>query len=230
MIRAFIISIISIFSLSAQNINQFDANGKRHGVWKKNFEGTNVLRYEGQFNHGKEIGTFNFYKNIRKKAVLTARKIFNEANNTAVVTFFTSKGKIISEGKMNGKIYVGTWKYYHSNSDKLMTLEHYNENGHLEGERLVYYDNGQIAEKRHYVNGKLEGEAFWYSVKNVVLKHFIYENDELHGISKYYSPNGDLLAEGRYKHDKKYGIWKYYKKGELVEEKNFTPTSKYKKK
>ncbi len=228
--RVFIIVIFTCFSVSAQTINQFDENGKRHGVWKKYFEGTKVLRYEGQFNHGKEIGTFSFYKNIRKKAVLTASKVFNETNNTAIVTFFTSKGKIISEGRMDGKKYVGEWKYYHSNSDKLMTLENYNENGNLDGERLVYYDNGQLAEKRNYVDGKLDGESFWYSVKNIVLKHFIYVNGELHGMSKYYNPKGELIIEGRYKHDKKHGIWKYYENGVLTEEKDFTLTSKYKKK
>ena len=40
---------------SAQDLNQFDENGKHHGIWKKNYEGTQVLRYEGEFFHGKEI-------------------------------------------------------------------------------------------------------------------------------------------------------------------------------
>ncbi|GAA4239505.1 hypothetical protein GCM10022291_34080 [Postechiella marina] len=48
-----VLFLVSICSVSAQNINQFDAQGKRHGVWKKNFENTKVLRYEGTFNHGK---------------------------------------------------------------------------------------------------------------------------------------------------------------------------------
>ncbi|TYA71554.1 toxin-antitoxin system YwqK family antitoxin [Seonamhaeicola marinus] len=224
----FALFLLVSISFSAQTINQFDDNGKRHGIWKKNFDGTKVLRYEGQFNHGKEIGTFNFYKNIRNKAVLTASKVFNESSTTANVTFYTSKGKVISEGKMDGKTYIGTWKYYHSNSDKLMTIEHYNNNGNLEGERLVYYDNGQMAEKQNYINGKLNGESFWYSVKNGVLKHFQYENGELHGISRYYTPRGDLKAEGRYKRDKKHGVWKYYENGKLINEKDFTPKSKYK--
>ncbi|WP_372936052.1 toxin-antitoxin system YwqK family antitoxin [Seonamhaeicola sp.] len=225
-----IIILFLSFSVLAQNINQFDENGKRHGVWKKNFEDTKVLRYEGEFNHGKEIGTFKFYKNIRGKAVLTATKEFNENNNKALVKFFTSKGKIISEGEMDGKKYIGTWKYYHNTSDKIMTLENYNENGNLDGERFVYYSNGKIAEKKNYVNGKLEGEAIWYSINNVILKRFVYENDELHGASKIYNTKGELIIEGTYKHDKKHGIWKYYENGKLVEEKDFTPKSKYEKK
>ena len=61
-----------------QEFNQFDSNGKRHGKWKKNFEGTEVLRYEGQFEHGKEVGVFKFYQNLENKAVLAATRTFKK--------------------------------------------------------------------------------------------------------------------------------------------------------
>ncbi|MDO5968821.1 toxin-antitoxin system YwqK family antitoxin [Flavivirga aquimarina] len=223
--------ILFVYNLSfSQTINQFDKEGKRHGIWKKTFEGTNILRYEGAFSHGKEIGLFKFYKNIRKKAVLTASKQFNENDNKAYVKFFSSRGKLISEGQMDGKSYVGEWKYYQKTSENLLTLEHYNDKGNLEGERLVYYPNGQIAEKQNYINGELNGVSIWYSVNNVVLKEFIYVNGELHGISKIYNSKGELIVEGQYKQGKKHGIWKYYEGGTIVEEKDFTPKGKFKKK
>ena len=109
--------------VNAQDINQFDESGKRHGLWKKYFEETKQLRYEGQFNHGKEVGEFKFYKLVKKKSVLTATKIF-DVDGSAYVKFLTSTGKIISEGKQVGKLYVGEWKYYHNKSDKVMTLEY----------------------------------------------------------------------------------------------------------
>lgn len=214
----------------AQNINQFDANGKRHGVWKKTFENTNVTRYEGQFSHGKEIGLFKFYKNYKKKAILSATKLFNENNRIAEVKFLASNGKVISEGKMDGKTYIGTWKYYQKNSDQLLTIENYNDKGELMGERLVFYPNGQVAEKQNYINGKLHGESFWLSEKNVVLKTFIYEAGELHGVAKFYNPKGELLSEGQYKRGKKDGVWKYYKNNKLIREKDFTYKPKYIKK
>ena len=214
----------------AQDINQFDTNGKRHGIWKKTFEKTNVLRYEGEFLHGKEIGLFKFYKNIKNKAVLTASKQFNKKDNIADVKFYTPKGKIISEGQMNGKTYIGTWNYYQKKSNELLILEHFDDSGKLIGERLIYYENGQIAERQNYKEGKLEGESFWYSERNIVLKAFMYVNGELHGISKYYDPKGELLVEGAYKRGKKDGIWKYYENGKLIEEKDFTYKPKYIKK
>lgn len=216
--------------VSAQNLNQFDAEGKRHGIWKKTFDDTDILRYEGTFVHGKEIGLFKFYKNINKKAVLTATKRFNEHNNRSKVTFFTSKGKVISEGHLDGKTYVGTWKYYQQRSNELLTLEHYDDLGRLHGERLVYYENGQIAEKQNYVLGKLEGVSAWYSSKNVVLKEFVYANGELHGPSKFYNPKGELISKGYYKRGKKHGVWKYYENGKLIRQKDFTYKPKYHKK
>ena len=107
----------------SQEINQFDANGKRHGIWKKTFEDTKAVRYEGQFDHGKEVGLFKFYKYVNKKSLLSATKQFSETNNIADVKFFSSKGKVISEGQMDGKNYIGEWKYYHKNSDQLLRIE-----------------------------------------------------------------------------------------------------------
>ena len=214
----------------AQDINQFDADGKRHGIWKKNFDGTQQIRYEGEFNHGKEIGLFKFYMLVKKKSVLSATKLFNANDNSAEVKFLTSRGKTISEGKMVGKIYVGKWIYYHKNSDKIMTVETYDDNGVLQGERLVYYDNGQLAEKANYVNGKMEGPSEVYSLKGVVLKSFIYENGERHGSTKSYNGKGELLSEGQYKRGKKTGVWKYYENNKLVDEKNFTYVPKLQKK
>ncbi len=216
--------------VSAQDINQIDVNGERQGVWRKNFDKTKVLRYEGEFSHGKEIGLFKFYKNINGKAVLTATRQFNESNNIAEVKFYSSTGKIISEGNMNGKTYVGVWKYYQKRNNQLLTLENYNDNGLLDGERLIYYANGQVSQKEFYTGGKLTGISTWYSEEGVTIKEFTYVNDELHGLSKYYDGKGELIVEGNYKRGKKEKIWKYYENGKLVEEKNFTREPKFKKK
>ncbi|GGD25480.1 toxin-antitoxin system YwqK family antitoxin [Hyunsoonleella pacifica] len=224
--------IFFLFGISntvlTQTFNQFNENGKRHGVWRKYFEGTKVLRYEGAFSNGKEIGLFKFYKNIKGEGVLSATRQFSDSTNIAEVIFFTSKGKVISEGKMRGKIYVGTWKYYQKDSDKLLTLEHYNGLGKLEGKRFVYYNNEQVAEATNYKNGVLDGKATYYSLNNVVLKTMIYVEGEIHGEAKFYNPKGELLVEGQYKKGKKYGVWSYYENGDLIETKDFTVKGKYK--
>jgi antitoxin component YwqK of YwqJK toxin-antitoxin module len=214
----------------SQEVNQFDANGNRHGIWKKNFDNSNVIRYEGTFLNGKEIGLFKFYKNIDNKAVLTATKEFNETDTKAYVKFLASTGKVISEGQMEGKNYIGEWKYYQKTNDKLLTLENYTDSGILAGERFVYYPNEQIAEKQFYKNGKLNGVSVGYSDKNVVLNELAYVDDELHGMVKYYSVKGDLIVDGQYKNGRKDGVWNYYEDGKLTEEKDFTHTPNFIKK
>ncbi|WP_452220244.1 toxin-antitoxin system YwqK family antitoxin [Lacinutrix salivirga] len=215
---------------SAQTINQLDSQGKRHGKWSKNFENTKVLRYEGQFNHGKEIDTFKFYKNINGKAVLSATRVFNTNNDLALVTFYNPRGLMISQGKMKHKTYVGKWRFNHENKEDIMISENYNANGKLDGERLVYYENGQVAEKEFYANGVLEGKAHWYQRDGKLIRLLTYKNGILDGPFKSYDLKGELLIQGQYRNDGKHGIWKYYKDGKLLRQKDFTKRSKNPKK
>ncbi len=131
---------------------------------------------------------------------------------------------------MDGKLYIGAWKYYQKNSNNLLTLEYYDASGNLDGERIVYYPNGEIAEKQFYKAGKLDGVSVVFSDNKVLLSEVVYANDELHGYSKYFSPKGELVAEGLYKNGKKEGIWKYYENGQPTEERNFSNMPKYIKK
>jgi antitoxin component YwqK of YwqJK toxin-antitoxin module len=226
----FILTIASLNTFSQNAVNQFDDNGKRHGIWRKNFDKTKQLRYEGQFDHGKEIGLFKFYTLSKGKSVLSATKEFNDSNNKAVVKFLSSKGKLISEGQMDGKLYIGKWIYYHNKNDAVMSTEYYNDNGELNGEKLVFYPNGKTAEQSNYTNGKLNGTSTWYAENGNVLKEFQYKNDELNGISKYYDADGNLKAEGAYRDDLKHGIWNYYDGGKLVKSKDHTKRSQNPKK
>lgn len=116
-----IIFTIILTSLTAQNeLNGFDENGERHGIWRKNYPNSNQLRYEGKFNHGKEIDTFKYYKLKLKKSVLSAVKVFNSNDNTSEVLFMASNGSIVSKGKMDGKNFIGKWLFYHKNSYRIM--------------------------------------------------------------------------------------------------------------
>jgi len=226
----FILTLVSLNIFSQIPVNQFDDNGERHGAWRKYFDKTKQLRYEGQFNHGKEVGTFKFYTLSRGISVLSATKLFNDDNAMAQVSFMSSKGTLISKGQMHNKLFVGKWIFYHNNSTAILSSEFYNEKGELEGEKQVFYKNGAIAERSNYIGGKLSGLSFWYAENGMVLKAFNYKNDELDGVCKYYDNSGVLEAEGAYKSDRKHGIWKYYKNGTLTETKDHTKRSKNPKK
>lgn len=229
----FFIYILTVLSLSveAQNtVNQYDSNGERHGVWRKYYNNTKELRYEGQFDHGKEIGEFKFYTLNKGKSVLSAVKQFNSDNSKAAVKFLSSTGKLISEGQMNGRLYIGKWTYYHNKTNGILSIEYYNDNGKLDGEVVVYYPDGTVAERSNYIDGKLEGVSKWFAENGKILKEIIYKNDALNGPAKYYDADGNIKSEGIYRNDLKHGIWNYYEEGKLVKSKDHTKRSKNPKK
>jgi antitoxin component YwqK of YwqJK toxin-antitoxin module len=217
------LSFSGVAILGAQEVNKFDANGERHGLWQKNYKGTNQIRYEGTFDHGKEIGTFKFYCEACKKVPM-AIKEFEIGGDIADVRYFTPKGTLVSQGKMDGKSRVGEWLYFHENSSKVMTSEFY-KNGKLNGQKTTFYLNDTITEKTNYVDGLKEGSKKYYSPEGVLLKTFQYENDILSGTAVYYDSNGTVSIQGNYKDGKKNGLWKYYKQGKVVREETYPKPS-----
>lgn len=204
---------------SQNDINQLDEQGRRHGMWKKHYPDSEQLRYEGQFEHGKEIGNFKFYcEDCKSRPSVT--KSFQKNSEIVDVKYFTNKGNVLSEGKMKGKERVGEWLYYHTDSKVVMTRENYS-NGVINGKTTTYYPNGKITEETEFKNGIKEGENNYYSPDGVLLKKLFYKNDQLDGRVFYYDSNGDVKIEGNYKDGKKRGLWKYYKDGKVVEEETF---------
>jgi len=225
----YLLLLISCFFFSfssAQDVNQLDENGERHGKWEKKFPKTDIYRYQGQFNHGKPYGTFKFYEAVSNKQVLIATRIFNTENDLADVTFFSAKGNVISKGKMRNKTYVGEWLYYHKDSKQIMTQEFYNNEGKLEGKKSVYYLSGQIAETMYYINGLLNGESISYSEKGKVLRIENYKDNLFHGVYKTFDIKGNPVEDGQYFNDERKGIWRFYQNGKLIEEKDLTRRSK----
>jgi antitoxin component YwqK of YwqJK toxin-antitoxin module len=214
----FIFTIILTLAYAQKSVNKFDKDGKRHGLWTKDYHKTDQKRYEGVFEHGKEIDTFKYYSLSSGKSVLSATKVFNATDSIAEVTFYSSKKKVISKGKMNGKRYIGQWIYYHKNSSKAMIIENYNDKGKLDGERKVYYDTGVVAEIANYKQGKLNGESKWFFKTNKPLRQSYYKDDVLEGKTINYDSDGNVTSEGNYDKDKKAGIWKYYKGGKITKE------------
>lgn len=198
----------AIFSQNKE-INQYDADGKRHGLWKKQYENSSQIRYEGEFNHGREIGVFKFYGPTSENQP-QATKQFSEENDSVTVTYFNQKGNITSEGKMIGKNREGKWKYFHKTHPKqLMMVENYRDD-QLEGWKQVFFPNGQLTEKTYYENGQRNGEKFVYGENGQLIQHYHFKNDQLHGHSEVYDGYGKLLSKGNYKNGLRVGEWIFF--------------------
>ncbi len=213
-----------VFSTKAQKINQFDANGKRTGIWKK-FYDNNKIRYAGQFKDGKEIGIFKFYS---PSSALQPIIVKVYSGDFALVKFYNELGKLKTEGKMKGKNRVGKWTYYFTNG-KIFSEEEY-INGKLDGVLKNYYSNGKITLECLYKNGKKNGYSKTYTDTGVLIEEVSYLNGKLDGEGKYYDLKGELKEKGRYKEGKRDGKWEFYMDGEIVTKKKRTKLSELKNK
>lgn len=214
----YLFSVFSVFLNAQEGINQYDREKQRHGPWKVHFEGTNQIKFEGNFVHGEETGEFKFYKegfDEHPSAI-----IHFEKDGFATATYYSQKGKPISRGKLKNKEREGEWVYFHNKSEDTMMVENYT-NGKLQGIQKTYFPNGELAEKTEYREGKKHGESFIYSDSGKLLQHFTYKNDEFHGPAIYYNAKGEKTIEGEYYEDRKTGTWKYYENGNLDEEKEY---------
>lgn len=210
-----LVFIVSVFSAEAQNkINQFDADGNRHGVWKKYFSNDRV-RYTGNFNHGKEIGVFKYYSASNSDNPIIIKK-YHKNDDFADVQFLTTKGVLESEGKMKGKNREGKWLFYHPDGKSVMSEENYID-GKLHGVYKTFYLTGEPTEISFYKDGLKDGNYKKYSIKGFLYQDFNYKRGKLNGMAIYYSrKTGDLIKKGPFKNDQRVGTWENYVDGELV--------------
>jgi len=201
-------------SLVRAQVNEYDENGKRHGVWKKYYQNDRI-RYQGQFNHGREVGTFKYYS-ASSSEFPTAIKVFNDTSTIAEVSFFTEKGTLMSKGRMDGKMRIGKWEYYHEDGKSIMSEEHY-VNDKLNGPFKTFYETGKPTEIAYYKDGLLDSVYRKYSIKGHLFQHFTYKDGKLNGTAVYYNrKTGELTTKGQFKDDLRVGTWENYVDGELV--------------
>jgi antitoxin component YwqK of YwqJK toxin-antitoxin module len=206
--------------VSQTDFNKLDEKGKKHGVWKGFYEESKRPRYEGTFEHGKEIGIFNFYDDTKAKSIIATRE-FNAKDNSAYTIFYDQNKNRVSEGKVVNKLFEGQWKYYHQASKNIMTTENYVK-GKLEGLRTVFYISGKIAEEISYKNNLKNGFYKKYTEKGILLEESMFKNNIYSGLAIFRDTNGNVVSKGQFVNGKKSGIWQFFEKGKLVKETNMS--------
>ena len=226
----FVVGFLSFFFISgnllAQKINQFNDNKERTGIWKK-YHSNKKIRYEGEFKNGKEIGIFKFY-DVRTSDYPIIIKKFDENSDFVSVQFFSTTGKLQSEGIMKNREREGKWVYY-SIKDKILSTENY-VNGKLEGEAVTYYIDGKVAERSFFKNGLKTDKNSKYSSDGILIEEVTFKNGLENGVAKYFDLKGNLKEKGSYKDGKRLGDWDYYIDGEIASDKEIKEArGKYKK-
>lgn len=217
---AFLI-LVNISLFAQADYNKLDTNGNKNGLWKGIYEDSKNPKYEGTFDHGKEVGVFTFFDNKKTKTVIATRE-FNPKDNSAYTVFYDQIKNKVSEGKVVNKLYEGQWKYYHKASKSIMAIENYSK-GKLEGLRSVFYPNGKIAEELFYKNNLKNGVYKRYTESGIIIEESNYKNDQYDGLATFRdADDGNIVSKGKFFNGKKAGIWQFFEKGKLVKEMNMS--------
>ena len=209
----------NFFTFAQTDTNKLDEKGNKNGRWKGYFAETKNLKYEGTFEHGKEVGIFTYYDNTKTKTIVATRT-FNPGDNAAYTIFYDPLKNKVSEGKVLDKVYEGEWKYYHKASKSIMTIENYSK-GKLEGLRSVFYPSGKIAEETLYKNNLKNGPYRRFTESGIIIEESNYKNNQFDGPAIFRDPDdGTVVSKGKFTDGKKTGIWQFFQQGKLVKEEN----------
>jgi antitoxin component YwqK of YwqJK toxin-antitoxin module len=213
--------LVNSFTFAQSDTNKLDDKGNKNGLWKGYFPETKNLKYEGTFEHGKEVGIFTYYDNTKTKTIVATRE-FSPKENSAYTIFYDPLKNKVSEGKVINKVYEGEWKYYHKASKAVMTIENYSQ-GKLEGLRSVFYPSGKLAEESMYKNNLKNGPYKRYTEKGIIIEESNYKNNQFDGLATFRDPDdGTIVSKGKFTDGKKTGIWQFFKQGKLIIEENMS--------
>jgi len=201
--------ILFLGNLNAQQINAIDANGMKQGPWKKYYESTKALFYEGQFKDDKPVGTFKHYYNNSKLRSITIYQ-----GNIARAEVFTRKGILMAKGKFVDQKKDSTWVYF-NDYGKISQKETYFE-GNKSGLEETYYPNGQVASRVEYINGIENGKFVMFYSNGNIENEGEYLNGQFNGNYIYYYDNKKKMYEGMYELGKKNKLWVYYHSDGLI--------------
>jgi antitoxin component YwqK of YwqJK toxin-antitoxin module len=214
----FLICILTLESLAAQELNRTDSKGRRQGAWT-DFYPNGQKRYEGQFKNDQCVGEFKYYD---EQGQLKATNTFDKAGTRALNKSY-SNGTLIATGYYVNQKKEGEWRYYSKENGKLLLVED-NKAGKPHGSSKVYNPlNERVAEESWYVDGHRNGPAKQYYDSGILMMECQYKDDQLDGPSKTYYPSGALKEEGAFQKGVKIGVWTTYNEdGDVVSTENYS--------
>lgn len=198
--KALLFSIFFIPAvLFAQDINQTDANGKKHGKWIKTWPKSTIKVYEGTFNHGVPQGKFMFwYEGGKPQAII---KYAPNGSSAKAQFYHEVGGEVMAIGNYINKEKDSTWTYF-DQKGRLSMREDYVD-GKLNGDKIVYFVDPNTNETNRFVEGR-------------IYQQMKYKDGLLHGVKEEYYPDGKLKSKYNYVDGNKDGVqYEYHLNGRI---------------
>ncbi|ALW85951.1 hypothetical protein AUC43_13100 [Hymenobacter sedentarius] len=147
----------------------------------------------------------------------------NNGHDRKITRYHDVAGKLpqAEEQYKNNKP-TGTWKEFYPDGKTPRKAETYGPTGRLLGDRLTYFENGQVQSRQPFVNGFSSGVAQEYFPSGKLRKETTYVRNVLLGPFKELREDGTLAVSGQYRNGKQSGVWTYYKEDGTTEARSVT--------
>ncbi len=189
--------------LLVAQINQTDSEGRRHGLWKKQYPNGRLV-YEGHFRHGKPVGEWKrYHEGGQPKAVI----VYAEDSDSAYTQLFNPRGKKVAEGNYIDKTRAGKWKFF--SGEQKIAAENYSR-GLKHGVSKTFYETGELLQSTEWKDGIQEGKHQVFYKNGEPYMQCKYSNNQRNGLYFTYHQNGRVEMEAYYKNNLRHGDWKFY--------------------
>lgn len=198
------------------------------------FYSNGAVYEKGKIENGKNVDTiFSFDKNGKLFAykIIKDDKVVDYFIKDGWITINRQDGNISTQGVVQNHLRGNNWVSYFENGNKKLVMDFtkdtgwqvsYFENGsvqdssfRLKGYDSVYpikswYDNGNIAEIKHWKNRLRNGVSLTYYRNGVMKDSCNFIDGKRDGIAKQWFTNGRIKAYAEIKNDKPDGVIKEY--------------------
>ena len=133
-------------------------------------------------------------------------------------TRFFKSGQKAEEATYNKDTLDGERKMYYENGQ--VEIHELYKNGLFEGIYKTFYENGQLAQEGHYINNEMQGEWKRYYKSGQLMEIVTFKDNEENGFFKEFYENGKPKAEGEYLNgDSEHGLLQMYSEAGELEKK-----------
>lgn len=185
--------------------NHVDAQGLKQGRWVRKWAGSDKVRFIGQFNDDKPVGTFMYYATTGE---LESRIDHYPGGQAAHARHYHPNGRLMAEGRYLGQEKDSTWNYYDAQG-RLRSTEQWKA-GTMDGEMTTYYADGTVAERRMFSNGPKDGLVEQFYPNGQLRYRANYVDGTPDGQEVFYFANGNKEIQGRWVNGFRDGGWTYY--------------------
>lgn len=183
---------------------QYDGAGRFHGPYVA-WRDKKVARYQGEYEHGRKIGTWVWNDRANNKEREGA---YVKGKRDGVWNEWYEK-KLTFTGTYTAGRPDGTFIYYDRNNNELGRFDIADGTGTM----LTYYGNRKVATKEHVVKGERDGRYQELSMKGKAVVDGYYGGGVRWGDWREYTADGVLLLDERYKRNRVDGAVKKFVDG-----------------